>query len=117
MMEYVRAFLAGGLLCALAQLAIDRGKWTPAGVASALVILGVLLGFSGVYDRFAAWAGAGATMPLSGFGYFLAKGVIVEPRPDGLVETGAAVFRFAGALFAFIVAGSFFAALICKPKG
>ncbi|QHN49742.1 SpoVA/SpoVAEb family sporulation membrane protein [Geobacillus stearothermophilus] len=116
-MEYVRAFVAGGLLCALAQLAVDRGKWTPAGVAVTLVVLGVFLGFSGAYDRFAAWAGAGATMPLCGFGYWLAKGAMVEPRPEGFVETGAAVFRFAGALFAFIVAGSFAAALTCKPKG
>ncbi|MFC0298106.1 SpoVA/SpoVAEb family sporulation membrane protein [Geobacillus jurassicus] len=116
-MEYVRAFLAGGVLCAIAQLVIDRGKWTPADVAGSLVVLGVLLGFGGVYDRLAAWAGAGATMPLSGFGYWLAKGVMAEPRPEGLIETGAAVFRFAGALFAFIVAGSFAAALICKPKG
>ncbi|QNU25510.1 SpoVA/SpoVAEb family sporulation membrane protein [Geobacillus zalihae] len=116
-MEYVRAFLAGGLLCAIVQLIIDRGKWTPAGVAVTLVVLGVFLGFSGAYDRFVAWAGAGATMPLSGFGYFLAKGVAGEPQPRGLMETGAAVFRFAGALFAFIVAGSFAAALTCKPKG
>lgn len=116
-MEYVRAFVAGGLLCAIAQLAVDRGKWTPTGVAVTLVVLGVFLGFSGAYDRFAAWAGAGATMPLSGFGYFLAKGVAGEPQPRGLMETGAAVFRLAGALVAFMVAGSFVAALICKPKG
>ncbi|AKU25644.1 SpoVA/SpoVAEb family sporulation membrane protein [Geobacillus sp. FSL K6-0789] len=116
-MEYVRAFLAGGLLCAIVQLIIDRGKWTPAGVAGSLVVFGVLLGFGGVYDPFVAWAGAGATMPLCGFGYWLAKGAMVEPRPEGFVETGAAVFRFAGALFAFIVAGSFAAALTCKPKG
>ncbi|BBW95737.1 SpoVA/SpoVAEb family sporulation membrane protein [Geobacillus sp. FSL W8-0032] len=116
-MEYVRAFLAGGLVCVIAQLLIDRGRWTPAGVASLLVVLGVILGFGGVYDRWVASVGAGAMLPLSGLGYVFAKGVMVGPQPTGLVATGGAVFRFAGALLAFMVAGSFAAALICKPKG
>ncbi|WP_305142680.1 SpoVA/SpoVAEb family sporulation membrane protein [Geobacillus thermoleovorans] len=73
-MEYVRAFLAGGLLCAIVQLIIDRGKWTPAGVAGSLVVFGVLLGFGGVYDPFVAWAGAGATMRYADLGIGWRKG-------------------------------------------
>ena len=73
--EYLRAFLVGGVICALGQVLIDRTALTPARILSGCVVLGVLLGGLGLYAPFAEWAGAGAAVPLSGFGNALAKGV------------------------------------------
>ena len=73
-MEYFNAFLCGGLLCALGQILIDRTKLTPAKILVCYVTAGVILGGSGLYQYLVDWAGAGATVPLTGFGYTLAKG-------------------------------------------
>ena len=73
--EYLRAFFVGGAICAIGQILIDRTMLTPARILSGCVVLGVLLGGLGLYAPFAEWAGAGATVPLSGFGNTLAKGV------------------------------------------
>ena len=73
--EYLRAFLVGGVICALGQILIDRTMLTPARILSGCVVLGVLLGGLGLYAPFAEWAGAGAAVPLLGFGNTLAKGV------------------------------------------
>jgi stage V sporulation protein AE len=116
-MEYAITFIIGGAICALAQLAMDAGKLSPLHVASLLVFIGVILGISGIYDRIVAVAGAGATLPISGFGYFLAKGILVQKELDGWMAVGAAMFQFAGAILSFAVVLSFFTALICKPKG
>ncbi len=71
--DYLKAFLVGGLICAAAQILIDRTGLTPARILSGCVVLGVLLGAVGLYEPFARWAGAGATVPLPGFGSLLAK--------------------------------------------
>ena len=73
-MEYFNAFLCGGLLCALGQILIDRTKLTPAKILVCYVTAGVILGGSGLYQYLVDWAGAGATVPLTGFGYTLATG-------------------------------------------
>ncbi len=73
-MEYVRAFLLGGLLCALGQILIDRTALTPAKILTGYVTAGVLLSAFGLYQPLADWGGAGATVPLTGFGHLLARG-------------------------------------------
>ena len=75
MMEYVKAFLCGGILCVIGQILIDKTKLTPARILVGYVVAGVILGAIGLYQPFAEWAGAGAGVPLTGFGNLLAKGV------------------------------------------
>ncbi|WP_369283734.1 stage V sporulation protein AE [Oscillibacter sp. GMB15532] len=74
-MDYLKAFLCGGILCAIGQILIDKTKLTPARILTGYVVAGVLLGAVGVYKPIAEWGGAGATVPLTGFGFSLAKGV------------------------------------------
>jgi stage V sporulation protein AE len=74
-MEYLNAFLCGGLLCAAGQILIDKTSLTPARILTGYVVAGVLLGALGLYEPLVEWGGAGATVPLTGFGYSLAKGV------------------------------------------
>ena len=82
-MDYIKAFLVGGVFCFLGQILIDRTKLTPARILVSYVVMGVLLGAFGVYEPIAEFAGAGASVPLTGFGYTLAKGV-----REGIVEDG-----------------------------
>ena len=89
--EYLRAFLVGGLICAAGQILIDRTNLTPARILSGCVVLGVVLGGLGLYAPFAEWAGAGATVPLLGFGNTLAKGIreaIAEKGAVGILTGG-----------------------------
>ncbi len=74
-MEFLRAFLCGGLLCAVGQILIDKTRLTPARILTGYVVAGVLLTALGLYEPVVAWGGAGATVPLLGFGYSLANGV------------------------------------------
>ena len=74
-MQYLNAFLCGGVLCAVGQVLLDRTKLTPARILVCYVTAGVLLGGLGLYAPLVEWAGAGATVPLTGFGFTLAKGV------------------------------------------
>jgi stage V sporulation protein AE len=74
-MEYLNAFLCGGVLCLIGQILIDKTKLTPARILTGYVVAGVLLQAIGVYQYLVDWGGAGATVPLTGFGYSLAKGV------------------------------------------
>ena len=74
-MDYVKAFLVGGLLCLIGQILIDKTKLTPARILTGYVVAGVVLGAVGVYEPLVQFAGAGASVPLTGFGYALARGV------------------------------------------
>ena len=74
-MDYIKAFLLGGALCAVGQILIDKTKLTPARILVLYVVAGVILGGVGLYQPLADWGGAGATVPLTGFGNTLAKGV------------------------------------------
>lgn len=85
LMEYGKSFLIGGLLCLIGQILIDRTKLTPARILTTYVALGVLLGGLGIYEPFAKWAGAGATIPLLGFGNTLAKGVRKSVSEQGII--------------------------------
>lgn len=82
-MEYIRAFLVGGLICAAVQLLLDRTKLMPGRIMVSLVVTGAVLGFLGIYEPFAQWAGAGATVPLTGFGNTLWKGIARAMGEDG----------------------------------
>ena len=84
-MDYVKAFLAGGLICSLVQILLDKTKMMPGRVMVTLVVTGSVLGFLGLYEPFARWAGAGAAVPLLGFGNTLWKGVKEGLLSDGLL--------------------------------
>lgn len=90
-MEYLRAFLVGGAICCLCQYLIDKTALTPARILTGCVVAGVLLGALGLYGPLADWAGAGATVPLTGFGNLLAQGVREAVDREGLLGalTGA----------------------------
>ena len=115
-MEYLRAFLCGGVLCLIGQILIDRTKLTPARILVIYVTAGVVLSGLGIYQRLADWGGAGATVPLTGFGHLLAKGVKKAVAEQGVIGalTGG-VTAAAGGITAAIFFG-FLVALVCKPK-
>ena len=81
----LKAFLVGGLICTVGQLLNDFTKMTPAKILVSFVIIGVILGGLGVYEPLVKWAGSGATLPLTGFGYALAKGTKEAVTEDGLI--------------------------------
>ena len=114
-MDYLNAFLCGGLLCAAGQILIDRTKLTPARILTGYVVLGVLLSAIGLYEPLVEWGGAGATVPLTGFGYTLAKGVQKAVAEDGLLGalTGGLTATAGGITAAMLFA--LIAALIFKP--
>ena len=115
-MEYIKAFVVGGGLCLVGQVLVDRTKLTPARILVCYVVLGVVLGAVGVYQPFAHWAGAGATVPLTGFGNLLAKGVREAVKQKGLLGafTGG-VTAAAGGITAAIFFASM-AALLFRSK-
>ena len=84
-MDYLKAFIVGGLLCLIGQILIDKTKLTPARILVSYVVIGVFLGAVGIYKPFAEFAGAGASVPLTGFGYTLAKGVKEAVDQDGFL--------------------------------
>ena len=84
-MDYLKAFLIGGLLCVIGQILIDKTKLTPARILVSYVVGGVILGAVGVYEPFAKFAGCGAATPLTGFGYLIARGVKEAVSEKGLL--------------------------------
>ena len=115
-MDYLKAFLVGGLFCLLGQIIIDKTKLTPARILVSYVVIGVLLGAVGIYEPIAEFAGAGATVPLPGFGYNLAKGVKEAVNQDGFIGifTGG-LKACAGGIAAAITAG-LLASLLFKAR-
>ena len=116
MLSVLRAFLFGGLLCLIGQVLIDRTSLTPARILTGYVVTGVILGGVGLYGRLVRWADAGATVPLTGFGYLLAKGVRQAVERDGL--TGAltgGITAASGGITAAVVF-SLLAALVFPAK-
>ena len=116
LLQYVRAFLVGGLLCVVAQILIDKTRLTPARILVTYVVAGVFLTAVGVYQPLVDFGGAGATVPLTGFGYALAMGVKTAVEEKGLFGaiTGGLTAASAG-ITAVMVLG-LIAALIFKPK-
>ena len=84
-MDYIKAFIVGGLLCLIGQILIDKTKLTPARILVSYVVVGVFLGAIGFYEKLVEFAGAGASVPLTGFGYNLAKGVKDAVDQDGFI--------------------------------
>ena len=115
-MDYLWCFLCGGLLCAVGQVLIDLTKLTPARILTGYVVAGVILQAVGLYQPLVDWAGAGATVPLSGFGYSLAKGVAKAVGEQGLlgVLTGGLTATAGGIAAAVVFA--LVMAIFCKPK-
>lgn len=115
-MDFIKAFIFGGLLCVIGQILIDKTKLTPARILVSYVVVGVILGAVGIYKPFAEFAGAGATVPLTGFGYTLSKGVKEAVDTDGLlgILTGG-LKATAGGVCAAIIFG-LLASLLFKPK-
>lgn len=115
-MEYLKAFLVGGLLCLLGQILIDRTKLTPARILVGYVVAGVILGAVGLYKPLAEFAGAGATVPLTGFGNTLAKGVREAIDQDGFLGIFTGGLKAAsGGITAAIVSG-LLTSFLFKPK-
>ena len=114
-MDYLNAFLCGGILCAIGQIFIDKTKLTSARILTGYVVAGVILSALGVYQPIADWGGAGATVPLTGFGHALAKGVSKAVAEKGWlgVLTGG-LTASAGGIAAAVVFGVLMA-LIFKP--
>ena len=115
-LEYARAFLVGGLICAVGQVLIDYTKLTPARILVSFVVLGVVLGAVGVYQPLVEWAGGGASIPLTGWGNAIAQGTreaISEKGIYGILSGGLTISA------AVVAAAMFFglvAAVLFKPK-
>lgn len=115
-MEFLKAFIFGGLLCVIGQILIDKTKLTPARILVSYVVAGVILGAIGIYKPFVDFAGAGATVPLTGFGYTLSKGVKEAVDESGFMGIFIGGLKAtAGGITAAIFAG-LIASLLFKAK-
>lgn len=111
-MEYLRAFFVGGIICVICQILIDKTALTPARILTGCVVTGVVLGAVGLYPVLADWAGAGATVPLTGFGNLLAEGTREAVAQEGLLGalTGP-LTAAAGGITAAVLFGTLAAAV------
>ena len=116
-LQFLKAFIVGGLICVVGQIFIDKTKLTPARILVSFVIIGTILSALGLYQPLVDFSGAGATVPLTGFGHLLAKGVKEAIEEDGFfgILTGG-LTAAAGGIAASIVCGVL-VSLIFKPKG
>lgn len=114
-MMYLKAFLVGGVICALSQILIDRTRLTPARILSSYVVLGVVLTGVGLYGPLVKWAGCGATVPLLGFGYTMAEGVKEAVAQNGFLGALTGGLKATAGGIAAAVTFSFLGALMFKP--
>ena len=114
--EYGKAFLVGGLLCVIGQLLIDYTKLTPARILVGYVVAGVILGAVGLYEPLVEFAGAGATVPLTGFGYNLAKGLQQAVQEQGLLGALTGGLKASAGGIAAAVFFSLIAAFVFKSS-
>lgn len=115
-MDYIKAFIVGGLLCLIGQILIDKTKLTPARILVSYVVIGVILGAIGVYKPLAEFAGAGATVPLTGFGYNLSKGVKEAVQEDGFIGIFTGGLKACAGGIAAAIAAGLLASLLFKAK-
>lgn len=115
-MQFLRAFLVGGVLCLAGQVLIDRTSLTPARILTGFVVAGVVLTAVGLYEPLADFAGAGATVPLSGFGYLMAQGVRDAVDSDGAIGILTGALTAAAAGIGAAVVFSLAAGMLSKPK-
>ena len=115
-MDYLKAFLLGGLFCAVGQILVDKTKLTPARILSAYVVIGVIISAFGLYEPLTEWGGSGATVPIIGFGHCLARGVREAVTEHGLLGalTGG-LTASAGGVAAAVFFG-WLVAVIFKPR-
>ena len=115
-MSYIIAFLVGGVICALVQILMEKTKMLPGRIMVLLVCLGAFFSFIGLYEPFTEFAGAGATVPLTGFGHVLMKGVKAAVDEEGLLGLFKGGFKAgaAGCIAALIF--SYLISLVAKPK-
>ena len=114
--EYGKAFVVGGLICLVGQILIDKTKLTPARILVLFVTLGVVLTAVGLYGPLVDFAGAGATVPLTGFGYTMAKGVVKAIQEQGILGILTGGVTAAAAEIAAAVFFGYLAALVSKPS-
>lgn len=115
-MDYLKAFLVGGILCLIGQILIDKTSLTPAKILVSYVVAGVILGGIGIYEPIVQFGGAGATVPLTGFGYNLAKGVRQAVQEDGFLGIFTGGMKACAGGVTLAVVAAFLASLIFKPK-
>lgn len=115
-MDYIKAFLIGGAICVVVQIVMDNTKLMPGRIMVMLVCLGAFLGSVGLYEPFAKWAGAGATVPLSGFGNSLFKGIKEAIDKDGLLGLFKGGLTAASAGISGALIFSYIASWIFNPK-
>lgn len=116
MMELVKAFVVGGLICVVGQILIDKTKLMSGRILVLFVCIGCLLGGLGIYQRLEEFAGAGATVPLTGFGFRLAEGVMQEVDSAGLLGIFTGGMKAAAGGISAAVFFGFLAALCAEPK-
>jgi stage V sporulation protein AE len=114
-LEYLKAFAVGGALCLIGQVLIDKTKLTPARILTVYVVAGVILGAVGLYQPLADWAGAGATVPLTGFGNVLARGVREAIAKDGVLGAFTGGFTAAAGGICAAVFFGLLVALVFRP--
>lgn len=115
-MDYVKAFAVGGLICVIGQVILDNTKLTPAHILVSFLTIGVILGGLGIYEPIAKFGGAGATIPISGFGYTLSQGAIEGAKADGIIGAFTGGIKAAGGGIAAAILFGYSMALIFNPK-
>ena len=115
-MDYVKAFVVGGIICAIVQILMEKTKLMPGRIMVMLVCTGALLGAVGIYGPFSKWAGAGANVPLLGFGNVLWKGVKEAVDSEGFIGLFTGGFKACAVGVSAALIFSYIAALITKPK-
>ncbi|MET3195524.1 stage V sporulation protein AE [Bacillus sp. OAE603] len=116
-MEFVNAFIVGGLICVVGQLLFEFTKLTPGHVMCIFVVIGSILDGFGIYDKLIEFAGAGATVPITSFGHSLLHGAMAEANQHGFVGIGMGIFSLTSSGISAAILFSFIIALLFKPKG
>ncbi|MTH52245.1 stage V sporulation protein AE [Bacillus mangrovi] len=116
-MEYILAFVCGGLICVIGQILLDVFKLTPAHVMSSFVVTGAILDGFGIYDKFIEFAGAGATVPITSFGHSLLHGAMEQADEHGFIGIAIGIFNLTSAGISSAILFAFIIAVLFKPKG
>lgn len=117
MASFIWAFVIGGAICTIGQILMDGFKLTPAHTMCTFVVAGAILGGLGLYEPLIKFAGAGASIPISSFGYSLVKGALVEAEETGIIGVLTGIFEVTSSGISSAIIFGFMSALIFKPKG
>ncbi len=115
-MDFLRAYITGGIICIIGQMLIDKTKLTSARILVLFVVIGCVLGGLGIYEHIVDFGGAGATVPLTGFGYLLSEGVIEEVDKNGFLGVFTGGLKACAGGISVAVLFALIAAIIFKPK-